>query len=167
MQSHLAAISLDPNCAMAEWGLALAYGQNLNDALVMALEPRFLDNEPLAYEAVSRAQVLLSGNGSGGDGDVGDGPARARDNALVSALALRYVATVEEYKSHFVNGLPASLNLAYAEAMADAAVRSSEEGWPDHSMVLVLSADAWMNVSPWNCEFVIPQRPLETLSAHF
>ena len=133
---------------MCEWGLALAYGQNLNDALVMSLEPWFLDNEPLAYEAVQRAEALLS-------------PSRAkpgyagskRDAALVSALALKYVATVEEYKSYFVDGLPDSLNHAYAEAMAEAAARSGEEGWPDHPITLLLAADAWMNISPWDCEF--------------
>ncbi len=147
VQSHIAALHADPDCAMCEWGLAVAYGQNLNDALVLSLEPWFLDNEPLAYEAVRRAQTLLSSQ---------EKPAYAgseRDAALVAALALKYVATVDEYESYFVDGLPASLNLAYAEAMAGAAVRSGEEGWPDHPMVLLLAADAWMNTSPWDCEF--------------
>ncbi|CAN0452960.1 unnamed protein product [Ectocarpus sp. 8 AP-2014] len=35
--------------------------------------------------------------------------------------------------------------------MADAAARSEEEGWPDHPIVLLLAADAWMNISPWDC----------------
>lgn len=147
---------------MCEWGLALAYGQNLNDALVLSLEPWFLDNEPLAFLATRRAQSLLFPLEEGGDGGANSGgetpPAAstarsARDEALVSALSLKYVPTVEEYKSHFVDGLPASLNRAYAEAMADAAVRSEEEGWPDQPLVLVLTADAWMNLSPWDCKF--------------
>lgn len=180
-ESHIAALRADPDCAMCEWGLALAYGQNLNDALVMDLEPWFLDNEPLAYQAVQRAHALIfpgegggvtdDGVGSSVDSDIDVSAAAAssveelpppapsadalyqRDAALVSALALKYVKTVEEYESHFVDGLPASLNLAYAEAMADAAVRSREEGWPDHAIVLLLTADAWMNVSPWDCKF--------------
>lgn len=166
---------------MCEWGLALAYGQNLNDALVMSLEPWFLDNEPLAYQASRRALALLSppskeGGPVGEEEEAADGegggeappPAgtaatatatatasRARDEALVSALALKFVPTLEEYESHFVDGLPASLNQAYAEAMADAAARSEEEGWPDHPLILALTADAWMNLSPWDCEFLV------------
>eukprot|EP00752_Nemacystus_decipiens_P010350 g9220.t1 len=165
-QSHLAALRADPGCAMCEWALALAYGQNLNDALVLSLEPWFLDNEPLAYQAVRRAQGLLFPSEDGGPEEAAEGedggddtppaaaPAtagrRARDEALVSALALKFVPTLEEYESHFVDGLPNSLNQAYAGAMADAAARSREEGWPDHTMVLVLAADAWMNISPWD-----------------
>lgn len=172
---------------MCEWGLALAYGQNLNDALVMSLEPWFLDNEPLAYQAARRAQDLTfpsraggdvtSGRGGGDGGSTGEEAAeegggetprgavpasRRRDAALVSALAFKFVPTVEEYESHFVDGLPASLNQAYAEAMADAAVWSEEEGWPDHPIVLLLTADAWMNLSPWDCEF----RLLDACTCH-
>lgn len=160
VESHIAALQADPNCSMCEWGLSLAYGQNLNDALVLALEPWFLDNEPLAYDAVRRAKTLISAEEGGGDAGGGN-PSHDRDTALVSALARRYVSTVEEYKSHFEDGLPTSLNLAYAEAMADAAELSAEEGWPDHVMVLVLSADAWMNLSPWHCEFARLKCPQE------
>ncbi|CAB1113928.1 unnamed protein product [Ectocarpus sp. CCAP 1310/34] len=197
-ESQLAALDEDPACAMCEWGLALAYGQNLNDALVMSLEPWFLANEPLAFQAVQRAKALLlsaeseaersrggeeggeeeeeeeedagaatSAHGSGDEEDAPDSrrgggesstrpspssstAMRRRDLALVSALSLKFVATLEEYESHFVDGLPASLNQAYAEAMADAAARSEEEGWPDHPIVLLLAADAWMNISPWD-----------------
>ena len=149
-ESQREALLLDPDCAMCEWGLGLAYGQNINDALVMALEPEFLSNEPLAYEAVSRAQALLGADGASGD----DSPMHARDSALASAFSLKLVPTVKEYESHFVDGLPASLSLAYAEAMAEAASRSEEEGWPDRAMVLLLAADAWMNISPWDCEFI-------------
>lgn len=127
---------------MCEWGLALAYGQNLNDALVMSLEPWFLANEPLAFQAVRRAQALLlsaeseaersSGGEEGGEeeeedagaatsahgsGDEEEAPdsrrrggesstrpssssssstaMRRRDLALVSALSLKFVATLE------------------------------------------------------------------------
>lgn len=137
---------------MCEWGQAIAYSQNINDATVMELEPGFLANEPLAYEAVARAQKILADEGASGGSE--DGPMKARDVALVSALARKLVATVDEYKSHFVDGLPASLNTAYAKAMAEAAVRSSDEDWPDHPMVLVVAGDAWMNLSPWDCEFL-------------
>lgn len=46
--------------------------------------------------------------------------------------------------------------------MAGVAVRSDEEAWPDHVMVLVMAADAWMNLFPWDCEyffFVHRERP--------
>lgn len=97
---------------MCQWGLALADGQNINDALVMAFEPEFLKNEPLAYQAVSRAQALISIEDGGEVDSDSNSPTHARDTALVSALAFRFIATVQEYKFLFVNGLPASLNLA-------------------------------------------------------
>lgn len=152
--SYLAALELDPSCVMCEWGLALAYGQDLNDATVMLIEPAFVANEPRAYEAITRAQALLAasdGETTGNDAS----PLDARDRALVHALSLRFVPTVEEFLSLFVDGLPLPLSRAYAEAMVDAVEMSSEEeeAWPDRPMVLVLAADALMNLSPWDCEY--------------
>lgn len=152
IDSHMAALDLDPGCPMCKWGLALAYGQNLNDALVMSLEPEFLAREPLAHEAVSEARSLLEAAGAG-DGDGAAALRRERDRALVDALAQKFRPTLAEYELYFVDGLPTELNRAYAEAMGQAAARSEREGWPDHAMVLVLAADAWMNVSPWDCEW--------------
>lgn len=127
----------------------MAYGQNINDALVMTLEPEFLANQPLAFKAVTRAKTLLDEDAVDCDSGCEQ---RARDEALVNALLLKFRETKEEYVSCFEDGLPSTLNLAYAKAMDEAAARSDEEAWPDHPMVLVLAADAWMNTSPWDCK---------------
>ncbi len=64
------AAELDPNLAMAYWGMALAYGSNYN------LGP-LPDREKLAYEAVQKALALAS-------------KAAENDRAYIQALAKRY-----------------------------------------------------------------------------
>jgi hypothetical protein len=51
IQSFREAVRLDPNCAMAHWGLALAYGPNLND-----INPK--DRERIAFESIQKASAL-------------------------------------------------------------------------------------------------------------
>ncbi|CAM9616256.1 unnamed protein product [Discosporangium mesarthrocarpum] len=155
--NHRAAIALDPDCAMCYWGLAYALGQNLNDALVMALEPSFLANEPLAYEAINTAAKLASKWGEGGSTSTGGGQQtppsllrRARDTALIEALRLKFVPTEEEFASLFVDGLPRSLNQAYSAAMSLLVKRADLEGWPSRDMVRTFAADSLMNLSPWD-----------------
>ncbi|HEY9006391.1 MAG TPA: hypothetical protein VIM75_09665 [Ohtaekwangia sp.] len=47
------AIRLDPQCAMAYWGLALAYGPNLND-----VNPK--DRERIAFESIQKAKARIT-----------------------------------------------------------------------------------------------------------
>jgi tetratricopeptide (TPR) repeat protein len=79
---------LDPTCAMAYWGQALALGPNINDPLPDA------EREQKAYAAVQKA-VSLEGN------------AAPPERALIQALATRYSAQPDRQ----------ALNLAYAAAM--------------------------------------------------
>ena len=79
---------LDPNCAMAYWGQALALGPNINDPVPDA------EREQKAYEAVQKA-IALEGNAS------------APEGALINALATRYSAQPDRK----------ALNQAYADAM--------------------------------------------------
>lgn len=83
---------LDPDCAMAYWGQALALGPNINDPVPDA------EREQKAYTAIQKA-VSLSAKAS------------APERALIAALATRYAPQPDR----------AALNLAYAEAMTKVA----------------------------------------------
>ena len=71
-RSFREAARLDPNCAMAYWGMALVLGSNIN----MALAP---EAEPNAYELVQKA-IALKKNSS------------EKEQAYIDALATRYSA---------------------------------------------------------------------------
>jgi tetratricopeptide (TPR) repeat protein len=89
IQSFREATIADPNCAMAYWGLALAYGPNLND-----VNPA--DREKLAYEAIEKARTKMQ-------------TATAVERELIHAMAARYNG-----RSYAVRD---SLNQAYSDAM--------------------------------------------------
>lgn len=89
IQSFREATVLDPNCAMAYWGLALAYGPNLND-----VNPT--DREKLAFEAIQKA-IARKQN------------ATAVERDMIDAMASRYDGRSYEVRD--------SLNKAYADAM--------------------------------------------------
>ncbi|HEY0770389.1 MAG TPA: hypothetical protein VGD31_08630, partial [Sphingobacteriaceae bacterium] len=89
IQSFREATVQDPECAMAYWGLALAYGPNLND-----VNPA--DREKLAFDAIQKA-IARKQNATEVERD------------LIDAMAARYNG-----KSYAVRD---SLNKAYADAM--------------------------------------------------
>ncbi|MBT1696335.1 hypothetical protein KK083_05575 [Fulvivirgaceae bacterium PWU4] len=89
IQAFREASRLDPDCAMAYWGLALAYGPNLND-----VNPA--DRERIAFDAIQKAiskKATLT----------------AVEKDLIDAMATRY-----DGKPHAVRD---TLNAAYASAM--------------------------------------------------
>jgi tetratricopeptide (TPR) repeat protein len=85
------AARLDPTCAMCPWGIALAYGPNINLPMDSA-------SGVAAYEAVRRAQGLAH-------------HATGTERALIDALATRYRAVPPADR--------AALDSAYAKAMAE------------------------------------------------
>jgi hypothetical protein len=89
VRSFREAARLDPNCAMAYWGQALALAPNINDP---AIGP---DREKQGYDAMQEALRRKA-------------RASARERALVDALAQRFAAEAQDR---------APLNLAYASAM--------------------------------------------------
>lgn len=93
IQSFREATVQDPNCAMAYWGLALAYGPNLND-----VNPA--DREKLAFDAIQKALARKQN-------------ATPVERDLIDAMAARY-----DGKSYPVRD---SLNKAYADAMTTVA----------------------------------------------
>ncbi len=92
-RSFREAARLDPQCAMCEWGIALALGPNINKAMDDS-------DVPAAYAASRRAVDKASWAG----------PA---EQALIAALAARYVAEPVADRT--------PLDQAYADAMATAA----------------------------------------------
>ena len=69
-RSFREAARLDPNCAMAYWGMALVLGPNIN----MAMAP---ESEPKAYELLQKAMALKQNISE-------------RERAFIDALAKRY-----------------------------------------------------------------------------
>lgn len=91
IQAFREATKADPNCAMAYWGLALAYGPNLNDVAPV-------DREKIAFESIQKA-ISKSAKSS------------AAEKGLINAMATRYNG-----KAYTVRD---SLNRAYADAMIE------------------------------------------------
>ena len=90
-RSFMEAARVDPNCAMAYWGQALALGPNINDPKPDA------EREQQSYEAIQKALTLKSG-------------ASELEQALIDALATRFSEGKGKDRKQ--------LNQAYAKAMA-------------------------------------------------
>ena len=88
-RSFRAAIKLDPDCAMCNWGLAYVLGPNINAKMED-------DAVPESYAAMQEAVKLAKNNSKS-------------EQAYINALAKRYTDKPLEDRS--------SLDLAYAEAM--------------------------------------------------
>ena len=100
IRSFRAAASLDPECAMAAWGEAYAYGPHING-------PMTDDAVPLAWDALQRAQRLLPN-------------ANPRERAYLGALATRYVAPGVKQDR-------AELDRAFAHAMRGVAQKFPDD----------------------------------------
>jgi tetratricopeptide (TPR) repeat protein len=90
-RSFREAARLDPDCAMAYWGMALVLGPNIN----LAMSP---EAEPQAYELIQQA-IALKNNAS------------EKEQAYIDALAVRYSGEEKPDRS--------ALDRAYASAMRD------------------------------------------------
>ncbi|WP_246373151.1 hypothetical protein [Marilutibacter spongiae] len=110
------AARLDPACAMCAWGQALVLGPNIN----MPMDPA------QAAEAKRLADAALALKPHATDAD----------RALIDALATRYADPAPEDR--------ASLDRAYADAMADAYRR-----FPADDDIATLYGEALMDLSPW------------------
>jgi hypothetical protein len=93
IRSFEAAAQLDPQCAMAYWGIAYAAGPHLNKAMSEADNLR-------AWRALRQAQSNQS-------------MSSLKEQAYIHAMAKRYQAEFEEDRAH--------LDHAYAEAMREVA----------------------------------------------
>jgi len=94
-RSFQEAARLDPECAMAYWGIALTLGPNYN-------LPTDSDRAKTAYEATQKALALASG-------------VSEPERVYIEAIAKRYSATPEADRK--------ALDIAYADAMREVARR--------------------------------------------
>ncbi len=102
IRSFRRAVELDPQCAMAHWGIAYANGPHINNPVVPP------EREAEAYAAAREAGRLADG--------LGDGP----DRALIEAIQMRYASPQPENR--------APLDQAFARAMGDAYARFPDDG---------------------------------------
>lgn len=93
------AVRLDPNCAMAYWGIALTLGPNYN-------LPVDAERDRAAYEALQKALALAP-------------KASEAERAYIEALAKRHVADPKADRK--------ALDVAYADAMREVAKRFPED----------------------------------------
>lgn len=90
---------IDPNCAMCYWGIALAYGPNINAPIDAA-------GSRLAYRALQPALKH-------------EKKVSAREHAMIRALATRYAAEPPSDRDQ--------LDIAYARAMRDVVLRFPDD----------------------------------------
>jgi tetratricopeptide (TPR) repeat protein len=93
------AAALDPGCAMCYWGVAFAYGPNIN-------APITEDAAKAAYQAIEQARTAGAG-------------APDKERAYIDALARRYAADPKAER--------APLDRAYADAMREVAKRFPDD----------------------------------------
>jgi tetratricopeptide (TPR) repeat protein len=99
IRAYEAALALDPECAMCEWGIAFAYGPNINAPMDEA-------SGRAAYGAMQRARAKAS-------------RADERERALIEALATRYADPPPAGR--------AALDSAWAAAIGDVARRFPDD----------------------------------------
>ncbi|MDO0976502.1 tetratricopeptide repeat protein [Mycolicibacterium frederiksbergense] len=115
---------LNPDLAIARWGIAYAVGPNYNKAWE-AFDPVELAG------SLARARAELAATAGG--------RASPTERALIDALAMRFRTEDPSDEAALTEG-----HLAYAEAMSAVAQRH-----PDDIDVQALTADALLNVTAW------------------
>lgn len=119
------ATAIDPNFAMAWWGVALSNGPHINNPFMD--EPR----SRAAWEALAKARSLESS-------------ATPVEQALIAALAARY-ADPAAGPLPFDPAARRPLDEAYARAMEQVHAR-----FPGHPEVATLYAESLMDLMPWD-----------------
>ncbi|MFQ5790345.1 MAG: hypothetical protein ACE5JI_07675 [Acidobacteriota bacterium] len=117
------AARLDPNCAMAYWGMALAYGPNINT-------PMGPENARKAYQAIQKARSLKS-------------LASPPERAYIDALARRY-SDDQDRDRH-------ELDKAYASAMAELS-RTYPDDLDAGTLhaAAIMNVNPWLGHEYWN-----------------
>lgn len=123
--SFRAAQDADASCALCVWGEAFALGPNLNSFD----EPRLLASVPAAFQKAQQAEKMQSSS--------------QLELGLIRALQARYVRTVEDYVEN-----ESELTAGFAAEMEGLLTRFG--GARANPNLAALTADALMNMSPWN-----------------
>lgn len=112
------AAALDPDCAMAYWGIAYAHGPNINNAAMDDARSK------AAFDALQEARERMAN-------------ASPVERDLIDALSKRYVWPAPADR--------ASLDQAYSDAM-----RKVFAQYPQDADVGALSAEAMLDLRPWD-----------------
>ena len=115
------AARLDPDCAICWWGIAFAYGPNIN-------APMGPEGAKGAWQAAQEARRLAS-------------HASPAERDYIDAIELRYVADPEQS----AGAQRKALDQAFASAM-----REVYHKHPDDADAAALFAESLMDLSPWN-----------------
>ncbi len=118
--SFTEAAKIDPDCAMAYWGIALAYGPNINFPMDSTAE------QP-AWDALQKALALAPKAGEA-------------ERAYIAALARRYADPKDPQRPG-----RAAMDSVYAAAM-----RELWKRYPNDADAGALFAEALMDLNPWN-----------------
>jgi tetratricopeptide (TPR) repeat protein len=122
IRSFRQAAALDPDCAMAWWGVAYACGPHINKPAVDEAHAR------IGSEALAKARAIAA-----------EAKASPVERALIEALAKRYADGPHQPPDR------GELDRAYAGAM-----RGVREAYPDDPDVGALYAEALMDLRPWD-----------------
>lgn len=125
IRSYTYAAQLDPDCAMAEWGIALCNGPHINNPVMDEA------HSVAAWNALQRAKAKASN-------------ATPTEKALIDALDARY-ADPSKGKLPFTPTERAPYDKAYAEAMANV-----HRQFPSDTDVATLYAESLMDTRPWD-----------------
>jgi tetratricopeptide (TPR) repeat protein len=118
IRSFSQAAEIDPQCAMAHWGVALANGPHINNPVVDEAHAK------AAWDALTRAREFVR-------------QATPAERALIDALGARYAMPQPADRK--------PLDQAYADAM-----KQVRQAYPDDADVAALSAEALMDLRPWD-----------------
>lgn len=132
---------LDPDCAMAWWGVALCRGPHINNPVMDEMSSRS------AWTALSKAQACAK-----------SGNADPLEFALINALAHRYSDPDSGKPLPLDPAGRAALDRAYADAMALVYQR-----FPTNCEVATLYAESLMDLRPWDLWSLDGQPRPETL----
>jgi len=130
------AAELDPDCAIAYWGMAYAAGPNYNKQWKAFDAVDLEQSLDLAYAATRGALARLDN-------------ASSIEQALIKALVLRYPANTPDQ-------VTPTWNDEYANAM-----REVYRAYPDDLDIASLAAEAIMNRTPWQLWNVKTGEPAE------
>jgi len=134
IRSFQHAAELDPNLAIAYWGIAFCNGPHINNPVMD--EPRALS----AWEALKKAQAASS-------------HASPAEHALITALAARY-SDPSHPPIAFTFEERAPFDKAYADAMASVYAQ-----FPNDADIAALYAESLMDCRPWDLWDPVTQAP--------
>lgn len=130
------ALTHDPDCAMAHWGIAYAGGPNYNMPWDLFDDAGRAKALALAYEATQSALALADGT-------------MPAEQALIRALPARYPQRDPIENMH-------GWNHDFADAM-----RAAFAAVPDHLDLRTLYVEALMNLTPWQMWDLAKAQPAE------